>query len=250
MRDSLAVSALPMADEPALWQAARGENKSAREAARERLIESYLPFARMLAARLFAGRIDSDLEFSEYAQFATVGLIEAVDRFEPERDILFKTFAGHRINGAVMNGLEHLSEKREQISVRKRLAAERRDSGKAALDEKDKDVFQQLAEVAIGLALGHFIDDPEVGEDDLPIPESQYGGLELKQMQAKVRALIESLPDRERTVIKYHYLNYVPFHLIAETLGVTKGRVSQIHRRALQLLRENAKTVKACDLAW
>jgi RNA polymerase sigma factor for flagellar operon FliA len=247
MRDSTAVSALPAADEPAQWNAVRAGDKDARE----RLIESYLPFARMLAAKLFAGRIDSDQDFSEYVQFATVGLIEAVDRFEPERDVMFKTFAGHRINGAVMNGLEHLSEKREQISVRKRLATERRDSGKEALDEKDKDVFQQLAEVAVGLALGHFLSDPEATEEEnVSVPDNRYGGLELKQMQDQVRALVENLPPRERMVIKYHYLNFVPFHLIAETLGVTKGRVSQIHRRALQLLRENAKTVKACDLAW
>lgn len=246
-RDATAAAALPLAEEPALWEATRAGNP----VARERLIEAYLPFARMLAAKLFAGRIDNDLEFGEYLQFATIGLIEAVDRFEPGREVQFKTFAGHRINGAVLSGIEHLSEKREQISARGRLIAERRESANSALDQGDKDLFQQLAEVAIGLALGYVLDDPAIYQhDERAIAENHYTGLELRQMRDKVRALVDSLPQREKMVIKYHYLNHVPFNTIAESMGVTRGRVSQIHRRALELLRETIKSVKACDVAW
>ena len=245
-RNSIA-AALPSVEELIQWQAAQGGDLPARE----RLIEIYLPLARVLAARLFAHRIDHDLEFEEYLQFATVGLIEAVDRYEPAREVLFKTFASHRINGAMLNGLEHLSEKREQVSTRKRLLDERRDSVHAALAQDKKDPFQQLAEVAIELALGHILDDPTAYlYDETAAPETQYSGLELKQMRERIRALVDNLPQRERSVIKYHYFNHVPFNVIAETLGLTKGRVSQIHRQALKLLLATAKSVKACDVAW
>jgi RNA polymerase sigma factor FliA len=245
-RDEIA-AVFPLPGESALWKAVRDGN----HAARERLIEGYLPYARMLAAKLFAGRTEDDQEFAEYLQFATVGLIEAADRFEPEREILFKTFASHRINGAILNGLEHMSEKREQISTRKRLAAERRDSAKVVLDHEDKDLFQQLAEIAVGLALGYVLDDPAASLYDEPsVPDNQYAGLELRQLREKLRSLVECLPQREKLVIKYHYLNQVPFNVIAETLGITKGRVSQIHHRALEMLHDKMKSAKACDVAW
>ncbi|MES2933110.1 MAG: sigma-70 family RNA polymerase sigma factor [Pseudomonadota bacterium] len=234
-------------DETVLWEAAaRGDAQ-----ARERLIENYLPFSRILAAKLYRGRIDLDQEFCEYFQFAAVGLIEAVDRYDLGRGVLFKSFAAHRIHGAVMNGLAHLSEKREQISARKRLLDERRDSGKIALEQTDKDVFQQLAEVAVGLALGYLLDDQtsHVGEDAF-VAENQYSGLELRQLQTTIRALVENLPQREKLIIKYHYLHQMPFHVIANILGVTKGRVSQNHRQALELLRHHVNAVKTCDLAW
>lgn len=239
---------LSLADEPALWKAVG----AGAAAAREKLIEAYLPFARMLAAKIFASRIDHDLEFNEYFQFGTVGLIEAVDRFDPDLGIMFKTFAAQRINGAILNGLESLSEKRVQVSTRKQLQIERRDSARAALETAGTgDVFQQLAEVAIGLALGYILDNPETyRHEDAVQAEHQYAGLEMRQLRNSMQALISGLPQRERMVIKYHYLNQFSFTQIADTMGVSKGRVSQIHHNGLELLRASMRSVKACDLAW
>jgi RNA polymerase sigma factor for flagellar operon FliA len=245
--DSFAAASLPLADEPALWTTARSGGAGAREG----LIEAYLPFARMLAAKVFAGRIDSDLEFNEYLQFGTIGLIEAVDRFDPARGNQFKTFAAHRITGAILNGIDNMSEKRTQVSTRRRMQAERRESARDTLDDGTKDVFQQLAEVAIGLALGYVLDDPVVYHHaDALMPEHQYASLEMDQLRGKMQALVAALPQRERMVIKYHYLNQVPFSTVAETMGLTKGRVSQIHSNALFLLRRAANAVKSCDVAW
>lgn len=236
-----------LADEPALWKAAR----SGGAAARARLIEGYLPFVRMLAARMFAGRIDHDLEFDEYLQFGTIGLIEAVDRFDPAMGNQFKTFAGHRINGAILDGIGQMSEKRTQVNTRKRLLAERRDAAKAALDNGTRDLFQQLADVAIGLALGYVLDDPLVYyHQDATVADQHYARVEMVQLRSKMQALVAALPEKERMVIKYHYLNQVPFTVIAQTMGVSKGRVSQLHNQALALLRRAANAVNACDVAW
>lgn len=244
-RQRQAAASLPLADEAALWDAARGGALPARE----RLIEAYLPFARILAAKVFARRIDHDLEFDEYLQFATVGLIEAVDRYKSERAIQFKTFAAHRINGAILSGIEHLSEKREQICVRQRLLAERAASNKTALDDDAGDIFQQLADVAIGFALGYILED--AGEhDDAIVTENRYSAPEMRQLRSRIHALVGRLPQRERMVIKYHYLNQVPFGAIAESMEISKGRVSQLHRHALDLLRDMMKSVETCDVAW
>lgn len=242
-----AAAALPLPGEDALWRAAQGGDS----AARARLIEAYLPFAGILAAKLYAGRVDHDLEYEDYLQFGTLGLIEAADRYDPGQNVLFKTYAAHRVNGAILNGIEQMSEKRVQVSTRQRLRSERRESAKDAPAGPDKDLFQQLADMAISLAIGYLIDEPALYQhDEGSVPAPQYGALELRQLRNRVQALVDGLPQRERLVIKYHYLQQLPFHLIAETMGLTKGRVSQIHSSALVLLREALKAVRACDVAW
>lgn len=238
---------LPLPDEAALWTSAR----TGHDAARQRLIESYLPFARMIAAQVYAGRRDHDLEFDEYMQFGTIGLIEATDRFDPTQGVLFKTFASHRIKGAILSGIENLSEKRVQVSTRQRLMVERRDSARANLNPSTDDLFQQLADMAIGLALGYLLDNPVVYQHDEGIvPENQYTGIEMQQLRSRMESLVTGLPQRERMVIKYHYMNQLPFTQIADTMGLTKGRVSQLHRSGLEMLRVALKGVKACDVAW
>lgn len=245
-RDVTPLSTGPLINEAALWQAIRNGDALARE----RLIEAYLPFARILAAKVFAGRTDQDIPFADYLQFATVGLIESVDRFDPSRDVQFKTFAGHRICGAVLNGMEYFSERRAQVAAFGEVISERRESAKADAGAGG-DVLQMLAEVAVSLAFGYLLEHLSYDDGGEPgLPESQYAGLELRQLRDRVRALVNRLPQRERTVIKCHYLNHMPFTEIAEHFGITKGRVSQVHKKALDLLREMSKSVKAGDAAW
>jgi RNA polymerase sigma factor for flagellar operon FliA len=237
----------PVSEEQALWAAARAGDAQARA----RLIEGFLPFARVMAAKLYAARFDHDVEFEDYLQYATVGLIESVDRFDLAFGAQFKTYAAHRIQGAVSNGLEHLSEKRQQVATRKRLQAERRDNAAAAFDIDGGDLFQQLADVAVGLALGFVLEgaaDPK--DDEASAPAHPYGAIELAQLRSRLQGLVGGLPQRERLVIKYHYLNQVPFNQIADNMGITKGRVSQIHHNALALLRKAMGSVRACDAAW
>lgn len=236
-----------LSGESALWAACR----SGDAAARERLIETHLVYARTLAARMYAGRIDHDLEFEDYLQFATIGLIESVDRYEPGLGAQFRTFAGHRINGAILDGIEHMSEKRVQVSTSKRVEADRRDSAAAALTVKGLDVFQQLADVAISLAFGFFLEQPEsYDHHEAHTHANLYSNLEMQQLQQRMQDLVRNLPPKERMVVKYHYMNQVPFSEIAEIMGLTKGRVSQIHSNALLLLRKAMNSVRTADVAW
>ncbi|WP_374357318.1 sigma-70 family RNA polymerase sigma factor, partial [Chitinimonas sp.] len=197
---------LPLADEPALWASLR----AGEQAARSRLIEAYLPFARMLAAKQYAGRIGDDLEFAEYLQSATVGLLEAVERYDPARGALFKAYAVLRIQGAMLNNLEQATEKRSQITTRQRLKAERRDSVKDALNDHDKDLFHQLADVAISLALGFMVDEADSYRHPDAMASPHYSSIELAQLRRSMKSLVDQLPERERLVIKYHYFNQMP----------------------------------------
>lgn len=219
--------------------------------AREQIIDFYLPFARVLAAKLYAKRTYAELEFLDYFQFASIGLIEAVDRYDPVRGAKFETFAAHRINGAILNGIATLSEKQEQISARQRIADDRMRSLKESPEEpKDPGaLFSYLAELAIGIAVGLALEDSGmVQAEHAAYPDNTYKSVELKQLQQRMRELLERLPINERRVIKYHYLQQLAFDEIATMLGVTKGRVSQIHKDALNRLRDSIQRHGGIDL--
>jgi RNA polymerase sigma factor FliA len=237
-------------EERALWRRLREEGDTS---AREIILMHYLPFAKILAAKVYSRRRHDEFEFGEYVQFGTVGLLESVSRFDPERGVKFKTFAGRRIIGSILNGLEHLSEKQEQISFRHRLHSQRLESirGKQPDGSNSEELFGYLAQVAIGLALGYILEDSGMFQKrNSSYMSNGYASVETSQLRERMNSLLDKLPERERRVLKYHYMNHVPFEEIAGILSVTKGRVSQIHKHAIELLREALKEVRSCDVAW
>jgi RNA polymerase sigma factor FliA len=84
---------------------------------RNRLIEQYLPLCRTIAGAVYAKRGGLEVEFLDYMQFATLGLIEAVQRFDPALGFAFSTYASPRIRGSILNNLEPLSEQYTQIAA-------------------------------------------------------------------------------------------------------------------------------------
>ena len=221
--------------------------------ARERVIASHLPFARMLAAKLYARRTYPELEFHDYFQHASIGLIEAVDHFDVTRGVKFELYAAPRIQGAILNGIATLSEKQEQVSARKRVMSQRvaslHDGGPVAGDAGA--LFAHLAALAVGLALGLVLEGTGMVEtDQAAYPDNCYQRTELRQLRAQLGALIDQLGVNERRVITYHYLQQLPFGDIAAMLGLSNGRVSQIHKAALAHLRDAAKARLQVDLRY
>jgi len=245
------MDSLGQEEEHALWRRLREEGDLS---AREALLIHYLPFAKILAAKVYSGRYHDEFEFGEYVQYATVGLLESVSRFDPARGVKFKTFAGRRIIGSILNGLEHLSEKQQQISFRQRMASERLQSirGRQPDGSNPDELFSYLAQVAVGLALGYILEDSGMyrRRNGGSYTNNGYEAVETEQLRERMRSLVDKLPERERSVIKYHYMNHVPFEEIADMLCVTKGRISQIHKHAIDLLRQAMKEVRSCDVAW
>lgn len=211
-------------------------------ALRNRLVEAHLELARIVAAQLYRQRGSLAVEFADYLQFATLGLIEAVDRFDVERGVAFASFASVRIRGAVLNSLAGLSEQYQQIDLRKRLRQERVESLRRPAAEARQDLFGRLAEMAIGMALSQLLEGSGMlqGPDDAPGAYQQqfYDSARERQLRESLARLVQGLPDAERRVVRYHYFQNIAFGEIAELLGVSKGRVSQIHRQALLLLKQ------------
>jgi RNA polymerase sigma factor for flagellar operon FliA len=222
--------------ESALWQAWRERGDAS---AREALVALHQEFARIIAAKLYGQRFTDEVEFDDYLQFARVGLLESVDRYDPSLGASFRTFAGHRMQGAVLTGLECLSDCSRQVALRRRLEQERVQSLADKEAEAAPDAFEHLVSVAVGLAVGYMLDDVasyQAGESGYG--DSAFGELAQRQTRQRLHALIDRLPAKESRIIRHHYLQRVPFDEIAREMELTPGRISQLHKRALERLRE------------
>jgi RNA polymerase sigma factor FliA len=207
--------------------------------ARAELAQAYDPYARMHAARLFARRVQDDLEFDDYLQYARVGLLEAIDRYQGGRGAKFETFASARVSGAILNGMDSASDLREQLAARKRIVAQR----VGALSEtQDADVFGQLAELAIGLAVGFVLEETGLyASGEREYADNSYHGIELRQLRGTLMAALELLPPLQRRVIHAHYLQQQPFGEIAQDCQLSPGRVTQLHKEAMTALRRQLR---------
>ena len=259
-------SASPADDETAQWLRWR-ESKDA--AAREALISRHIAYARTVAATYYGRRIHDEIEFGDYLQYARIGLLEAMDRFDPAQGVQFRTFAARRMHGAILDGIERLSEKQQQIAVRQRLRKERVQAVKEAASAEASpsastrrdaparsadDLFRYLADVGIGLAICRLLEgtgmvDVEASAENT-MPEQRYEAIELAQLHRRTLELMAALSPQQRTVIRYHYLQEHSFEEIADMMSVTRSRVSQIHRQGLSALRALLSAVPSCDVAW
>jgi len=224
-------------NEQALWSAF-GISRS-REL-RGRLLELYEPLARSMAARLYAVRVNDSLPFDDYLQYARVGLIEAVDRFELSRGVAFGAYSAARIRGAILNGLAKSTEAAAQTQFFRARMRDRLESLTHEIAPRiEQSSLEDIAAITMGLAAGMLLE--ELGGSDELVDQNPsnnpYEASEIQQLSATVRRLIVLLPATEKTVIEGHYLRHLEFQQLAARLAISKGRVSQLHAQALLRLR-------------
>jgi RNA polymerase sigma factor for flagellar operon FliA len=234
-----------------LWDRCRSGDVSARD----QLLEMHLPYARIVAASYYSKRLNDEIEFGDYLQLASVGLVECIDRYDPSLNVQFRSFAARRMHGALVDGLERMTEKQQQIAARKRLQQQRVESirdgaGAAPRERSTEQLLAYVADAGLAFALAWLLDGTgmlHVEEKAEAIPF--YRNVELRELRDRIVALVQSLPPQERRVVHEHYFQEVAFQDIAESMRLTKGRISQIHHRALGRLREYLAQPGA-DVAW
>ena len=232
-------------EEAALWRLLREDGDAG---ARERLLALHMGYAKVVAASYYARRFHDEIEFGDYLQYARLGLLEALERFDPGRGAQFRTFAARRMHGAILDGIERFTEKQQQIAARQRLRTERLQDVKLLAGERSgsgngvpqdaRQLFAYVAEAGIGLALCWLLEGSGMVDGEAQTTAQPfYRSTELRQLRDRLLHSIDGLPAQERTVIRSHYLQEVPFEGIAASLQLTRGRISQVHRRALLRLR-------------
>src|SRR3569833_1729272 len=121
--------------------------------AREALLQMRLSWARLVARDVYLKVRVRGAEWADYVQNATVGLLEAIDRYQPERGVDFRTYARRRVRGSVFNGLRHLASIPQEDLFRSPLR-ERSES----LADSEADLLEVFESWTVGLGLGHLLE--------------------------------------------------------------------------------------------
>lgn len=236
----LAILRKPKEVEASLWRRLRFEENPA---CRSALFDAYRDLARAAALAEFRRRPAYGLERGDFEQLAYSGLLEAIDRYDPLRGAPFSAYARLRIRGAISDGLARSSERGAEYAYRRRVELERLQSLQAR-PEPSEDAVAELADLAVSLAIGFAAEDASLwwaGASHIAPELDAYESVAWREAQLGLLKEIERLPENERTVLQQHYLNDVSFANIAEMLGLTKGRISQLHRSALFRVRERLR---------
>jgi RNA polymerase sigma factor for flagellar operon FliA len=228
------------------WFASRDQG------ARDRLIEHYSPLVKFVAGRIGAG-LPSSVDPGDLVSAGVFGLIDAVERFDPERGVKFETFAVPRIRGAVFDGLRSLdwvprsvrSRAREVESAFSELEGK---LGRAPTDEEISShlkisgaEFQKWLSSIATTTVGPLDRALAAGAEPRSLigdtPESPGSVVEESDLRRIVRQEVLRLPEREKLVMSFYYDEGLTLAEIGSVLGVTESRVSQIHTKAVLHLR-------------
>jgi RNA polymerase sigma factor for flagellar operon FliA len=224
-------------------------------AAESRRVVAGLPFVEALARRL-AASMPHSIDIGDLVQDGVLGLIDAAHRFDEGRGIKFETFAERRVRGAMIDALRREAWPRGVRRVRRELEAARESlrrelghepsvadlAARVGSDEKrlNRTILRiNTIESTSPLASGDHLDETSLPAALVPSePESPDGAYERNEVKDRVRAAIASLPSRERKLIGLYYFGEVTMKQIGAELGVNESRVSQLHARAIQRLRQ------------
>jgi len=227
--------------------------------AREQLILNYSPLVKFVAGRV-AANLPNTVEGADLISYGMFGLIDAIDKFEPERVIKFETYAISRIRGAIIDEL------RAMDWVPRSVRARARDIEKAIITlegrlkrtPEDAEVAEELGisprelqEAYAKLSYTSVVSfedvwAPSTEHDDRGAlsagiedenAENPVEAFESEEMREILAGAIERLPERERTVIALYYYEGLALKEIGQILGVTESRVSQMHTKAVLRLR-------------
>lgn len=203
---------------------------------RLQLVDCYLPLAKMLAARLFRRRGRLHADFSDYMQSAVLGLLEAVDRFDPARNVPFRFFAARRICGAVLDALPSMSELHEQIIGQGRLR--RRVADLLSPEPRFGDTFRDMVDLALNLSVGFMLQESGMYiSSEEEADQRIYNDSARRELAQIFMKMLTLLPSPQAKVLRYHYFCGVELFEIAQVMDLSAGRVSQLHRQALRALR-------------
>ena len=215
---------------------------------KERIVRHYSSKIRYLAMRLKI-KLPKNVELSELISAGTLGLLEALGKFKPQLGIRFETYAENRIRGAMLDELRRLDWFPRSLRQRVRKLDEvmwefEREKGRAPsveeLQEKTglppKELHQGLEALQNQLSISlDSIQDSLANEGDTE--GEPYQNTAKAEVISQIASIIDTLTPREKLVLSLYYTDELNMREAAEVMGITEGRVSQLHSQALTRLR-------------
>lgn len=174
----------------------------------------------------------SDLK--DYIHYATIGLLESIERYNTELKVPFEAFAIKRLRGEILDNIATFSERTHHLNQIRKAESSKFIS---FINRHKKNPTQAIVELTIDLYLLELLEDQSfyLINDAITTP---YSSMEFEQLKKQLLNIIDTLDEQHRVVIQYHYYYQWSFVEIAEHLGLTRGRVSQVHKQAIQKLKE------------
>jgi RNA polymerase sigma factor FliA len=239
-----------------LWREYR---RSGDQGIRDRLILTYAPLVKYVAGRLGSG-LPAHVDEGDLVSYGLLGLIAAIERYDPDRDVKFETYAIARIKGSILDELRAMdwvprSVRSRAREIERAIADLESKLGRAPSDEEiatkigisQEELEDSLTDISRSsiaaldelwtvsgsggdqIALIDTIEDESV-----PDPQSAMSATEMKEAIADA---IARLPEREKLVVTLYYYEDLTLREIGEVLGVTESRVSQLHTKAILRLK-------------
>jgi RNA polymerase sigma factor for flagellar operon FliA len=235
-------------------------------AERDELITRYAPWVKFIALRM-AAKLPSHIQAEDLISAGIIGLIDALDKFNPAREVQFKTYAQIRIQGAMKDELRSLDWASRSV----RQKAKRLEQAYAAL-EQDLSRPPSSEEVAssMGIKMAEFeemLDDVKgtslvsledigqaaVSEEKSPLMEAlltrqdqdPLEALNLQDLKKALVGAITELPEKERLVLSLYYYDELTMKEVGKVLSLTESRISQLHTQAVLQLRGKLKAYLA-----
>jgi RNA polymerase sigma factor for flagellar operon FliA len=226
-----------------------------------RRVVTGLPFVEALARRL-AASMPHSIDISDLVQDGVLGLMDAANRFDEGRGIKFETFAERRVRGAMIDALRREAWPRGVRRVRRELEAAREAlrlelgyepsladlAARVGSDEKRLgrtivriNTIESTSPISAGDRVSETLLPAVLVPSEPEAPDAAYTRTETRE---RIRRAIAFLPKRERRLISLYYFGDVTMKQIGAELGVNESRVSQLHARAVQRLRQTL----ACEM--
>jgi RNA polymerase sigma factor for flagellar operon FliA len=225
---------------------------------RDRLILTYAPLVKYVAGRLGSG-LPAHVDDDDLVSYGLLGLIGAIERFDPDRDIKFETYAIARIKGSIIDELRSMdwvprSVRSRARQIERAIGELEARLGRAPTDEEiagkvgisQEELDESLSEISrTSIAALDELWTVSAGGDQIalidtiedeqgPNPQSALAETEIKEA---IGEAIARLPEREKLVVTLYYYEELTLREIGEVLGVTESRVSQLHTKAILRLK-------------
>ncbi|MDO4772667.1 MAG: FliA/WhiG family RNA polymerase sigma factor [Bacillota bacterium] len=221
--------------------------------AKDELIVHYVSLVKIIAGRLYVD-YNHNVEYDDIVSYGILGLIDAIEKYDIDKANKFETYANFRIKGAVIDQLRALDwiprslrqkyreyEKAVQ-EMQSRSSGEFTDAELASLmgiSEQDLSKLESsLSTFSVASLEEKFENRKEIDIlDDPSIDSNPERALLDKDTKDQLAAGIDKLGERERTIISLYYYEELTYKEIAEIIGISESRISQIHTKAITKLR-------------
>ena len=236
-------------EEKKLW-----EEYSRSGIGRDDLVVKYLPLIKYVVSRM-AVTPPQGLDYEDLLSFGVFGLLDAVDKFDPSKGFVFQTYAVPRIRGAILDELRkcdwYSRSAREKVQKLNKVMekilrdkGEIRDEWVMAEMGIDEDEYFEIQELAGRGYITSLDDTTPLEEGDVPVEatladerETMEERMDAEAERQELAEALAQLPERERTMLSLYYYEGLNLKEIGKVLDVTESRVSQIHGKALSMLR-------------